>query len=146
MSAEDEAAVVQMLPPQFKLRRLERRGAWTKVQSDSNVGWVRMMHLGGGATLVNAQPLTAATGLLSEMEKALRGNENPRPRAQAGAMGIRGLTPEQLRVASANTQALAKVKTFSSSEEDAKRFALEAQLRRSNSAHAAMERVQGPVK
>ncbi len=126
---DDGAASIQSLPSQAKVQLLERKGAWSRVKTDSQTGWVRMMHLRGGITL--DEPATSSGssgGFLSGANRFFGGNKQGNMRAQSATLGVRGLSPEELKAASPNPQALATAKSFASTKADAEQFAKAANL------------------
>ncbi|MEO8385846.1 MAG: SH3 domain-containing protein, partial [Betaproteobacteria bacterium] len=54
-AADDTAKVVQSLPEKTEVKVLVRQGAWQQVRVGNNTGWVRMMHLRGGSSIVAEQ-------------------------------------------------------------------------------------------
>jgi hypothetical protein len=128
---DDASMLVQSLPAQTKVQVLERKGAWSRVKTDTQTGWVRMMHLRGGVTIEEAAPASSRTsggGFLSGFNRMLGGSQTSNQRAQSATIGIRGLSPEELKTATPNAEALAQMKSFASSKPDAERFAKDAPL------------------
>jgi hypothetical protein len=131
---DDAAALLRTLPEKTAVQQLERKGAWTKVQfgdpATREIGWVRMMHLRGGAVVVESQPASSG-GLFGSFGRLLGGNKsNGNLRAQNATVGIRGLSPEELTDATPNPAAVAKMKSFRVDKADAERFAREAKIAR----------------
>lgn len=128
---DDSSAVVRMLAPQTKVQVLERRGAWTRVKGvepEAPSGWVRMMHLRGEVVVEQAAP-QRGSGVMGGLNRLFGGSQQTAaPRAQSATLGIRGLSPEELQAASPNPQALAKVRGFSASKDEAATFAKTANL------------------
>ncbi len=130
---DDSASSLQSLPPQTKVQLIERKGAWSRVKTDSQTGWVRMMHLRGGITLEEQAPSTSSGGgFLSGANRFFGGNKQSNMRAQSATLGVRGLSPEELKAASPNPQALATVKSFASTKADAEQYAKAANLSSAN--------------
>ena len=125
---DDAAASLQSLLSQASVQLLERKGAWSKVKTESQTGWVRMMHLRGGVTLEEAPPQSKASGFLSRFNRMLGGSPQTNQRAQSATVGIRGLSPEELKAAAPNPQALAAAKSFAASKLEAEQFAKAASL------------------
>jgi hypothetical protein len=127
---DDASALLQSLAPQAKVQLLERKGAWSKVKTESLTGWVRMMHLRGGVVIEEAAPQqkSGGGGFLSSFNKLLGGSAQTNQRAQSATVGIRGLSPEELKTATPNAQALADMKALSSTKPDAEKFAKDAKL------------------
>ncbi len=128
---DDMSAVVRMLAPLTKVQVLERRGAWTRVRGiepEAPSGWVRMMHLRGEVTVEQAAP-QRGSGVMGGLNRLFGGSQQTAaPRAQSATLGIRGLSPEELQAASPNPQALAKVRGFAASKDEAASFAKVANL------------------
>ncbi len=126
---DDSASSLQSLSPQTKVQLVERKGAWSRVKTDSQTGWVRMMHLRGGITLDEPATTTGSSGgFLSGANRFFGGNKQGNMRAQSATLGVRGLSPEELKSASPNPQALATAKSFASTKADAEQFAKAANL------------------
>ncbi len=131
---DDAAASLQSLAAQAKVQLLERRGAWSRVKTDTQTGWVRMMHLRGGVVIEEARPASKSTGggFLSGFNRLLGGSPQTNQRAQSATIGIRGLSPEELKTASPDAQALSAMKNLSSSKPDAEKFAKDGKLARAD--------------
>ncbi|MEI6737373.1 MAG: SH3 domain-containing protein [Pseudomonadota bacterium] len=127
---DESAPLLQALSAQTKVQLIERKGAWSRVKTDSHTGWVRMMHLRGGVIL-EEQPQAGAKsggGFMSGFNKFLGGNQQSNQRAQSATLGVRGLSPDELQTATPNPQQLAAMKSFSANKPDAERFAKEVPL------------------
>ncbi len=140
-SPDDAAKLVRALPAKSSVQQLERRGAWTRVQviesaekatdkaSPKETGWVRMMHLRGGVVVVETQPASSGSGMMSSFNRFLSGGSGrSSTQAQSATVGIRGLSPEELKTASPDAAALAKMNTFKADKPESERFAKEAKL------------------
>jgi len=128
---DDAAASLQSLAAQAKVQVIERKGAWSKVKTETQTGWVRMMHLRGGVTLEEAPQSgskSSGGGFLAGFNRLLGGNQQTSQRAQSATVGIRGLSAEELKTASPNPQALADMKSFVCNKPDAEKFAREVNL------------------
>jgi hypothetical protein len=128
----DTATSLQSLPAQAKVQLIERKGAWSRVKADTadaKTGWVRMMHLRGSVIVEEAPQQTKSGGLLSGFNRLLGGNSQGNQRAQSATLGIRGLSPEELKTANPDAQQLAMMKSFAASKPDAERFAKEVPLK-----------------
>jgi hypothetical protein len=139
---EDAALSLQSLPAQAKVQLLERKGAWSRVKTESQTGWVRMMHLRGGVTIEEAQPQTKSGSFLSGFNRLLGGSQGS-AKAQNATLGIRGLSPEELQGAAPNPQALAKTKSFVVSKTDAEQFAKAANLAKADVPDPVAENKKG---
>ena len=133
---DDAAKVVRALPEKSAVQQLQRKGAWTMVQFTTGTdkspvketGWVRMMHLRGGVVVVAPQS-SSDGGFMSSFNRMLSGNSGrSSTQAQSATVGIRGLSPEELKTASPDAAALAKMNSYKSDKPEAERFAKEAKL------------------
>ena len=130
-SAPDDAAtVVKQLAEKAPLQLQERNGAWSQVKSANDTGWVRMMHLRGGATVV-ADEKSANAGWLSSFNRLLSGGGATRTgnqRAQSATVGIRGFSKEDVASAELNPAELEKLKRYQATDADANSFASQRRL------------------
>jgi hypothetical protein len=103
---------------------LARGGGWTQVDAGGQKGWVRVFHLRFPAT---ASTSDSGGGLLSGLSGALGGRQRSQ---QAGiqTVGVRGLSPEELKNASPDAEALKRMQSFRSDAPGAERFAREGKL------------------
>ena len=133
---DDAAKIVRALPEKSAVQQLQRKGAWTMVQFTTGTdkspvketGWVRMMHLRGGVVVVAPQS-SSDGGFMSSFNRLLSGNSGrSSTQAQNATVGIRGLSPEELKTASPDAAALAKMNSYKSEKPEAERFAKEAKL------------------
>ena len=135
---DDAAKVVRALPEKSTVQQLQRKGAWTMVQFTTGTdkspvketGWVRMMHLRGGVVVVDSPSSSSSGGgFMSSFNRLLSGNSGrSSTQAQNATVGIRGLSPEELKTASPDAAALAKMNSYKSEKPEAERFAKEAKL------------------
>ncbi len=129
---DDSASSLQPLAAQSKVQLLERKGAWSRVKTESQTGWVRMMHLRGGAVL-EEQPQSGSGGsFMSGVNRLLGGDRQTNTRAQSATLGVRGLSPEELKTATPNPQQLAALKSFAANKPEAERFAKEVPLNKTD--------------
>ena len=133
---DDAAKIVRALPEKSAVQQLQRKGAWTMVQFTTGTdklpaketGWVRMMHLRGGVVVVESQS-SSGGGFMSNFNRLISGNSGRSSiQAQSATVGIRGLSPEELKTASPDAAALAKMNSYKSEKPEAERFAKEAKL------------------
>ena len=120
-----ESRTLASLPENTEVKVLARGGGWTRVEAGGKAGWVRVFHL--------RFPTTAATesssggGLLSGITSAIGG----RPKGQQAGIqtvGVRGLSPEELKNASPDGEALKRMQSFGADKASAERFAREGKL------------------
>jgi Bacterial SH3 domain len=142
---DDSATVVKRLPEKTQLQLLERKSAWSRVKSGNDTGWVRMMHLRGGATVV-VDEQTATGSWLARMERLLSGSggnaRSSNQRAQSATVGIRGFSREDVASAELNPAELEKLKRFQASDAAATRLANERRLAFRSVAYLAQDAVE----
>lgn len=123
-----DSALIQSLPEKTTVQVLKKEGAWSQVKFGAKTGYVRMMHLRGGSTVVTEQQ-TSGGGFMASMNKLFLGDRERTGQTRQGAtVGIRGITEQDLRDAELNPVALAKMKTFIASEGAARNFATQGKL------------------
>lgn len=125
---DDSAPSLQSLAAQSRVQLLERKGAWSRIKTESQTGWVRMMHLRGGVTIEETPQPTKSGGFLTGFNRLLGGSQPTNQRAQSATLGVRGLSPEDLQTAAPNPQQLAALKSFAANKPEAERFAKEVPL------------------
>ena len=142
---EDTASVIKQLAEKAQLQLLERKGAWSRVKSGNDSGWVRMMHLRGGAT-VAVDEKTPSGSWLARMERLLSGStgssRTTNQRAQSATVGIRGFSREDVASAELNPAELAKLKRFQATDAAATRLANERRLAFHSVAYLARDAVE----
>ena len=122
--AGEQSATVARLNENTEVKVVARSGAWTRVEAGTQKGFVRGFHL--------RFPTTATTdssggGFLSGLSSALGG----RPKSQQAGIqtvGVRGLSPEDMKNAAPNNEALAKAQSYRADKPAAERFAREGKL------------------
>jgi len=125
-AGDDTAKVLQVLPEKTAVIVLQRQGAWQQVRVGANTGWVRMMHLRGGSSIVAEQSSPSSSGFLAAFSRLLASSvDRPRgqPRAQAATVGIRGFSREDVMNAELNPAELEKLKRFQASDASAQHLA-----------------------
>ncbi len=141
---DDAATVIKQLAEKSPLQLQERKGAWSRVKSGSELGWVRMMHLRGGATLVADQQQTTGGGWLSSMNRLLSGSSNnTNQRAQSATVGIRGFSKDDLAKAELNPAEFAKLKRYQATNADAQQLAVQGKLAFRSVAYLSQDAVDG---
>lgn len=121
-----EARTVAGLPEGAAVKVLERGGGWTRVDAGGQQGWVRIFHLRFPA--VAQQAASSASSPLSGLTSALgMGRETSRG-ATVATTGIRGLSPEDLKNASPDNAALARMQSYRADKAQAEQFAREGKL------------------
>ena len=120
----DQARTIASLRENTEVKVLQRGGGWTRVESAGQTGWVKVFHLRFPAT---AATESSGGGFLSGLTSAIAG----RPRTQQAGIqtvGVRGLSPEELKNASPDGEALQRMHSFAADKRAAERFAREGKL------------------
>ena len=142
---DDTARVVQSLADKTAVTVLVRQGAWQQVRVGTNTGWVRMMHLRGGSSVVAEQQSTSG-GYLAAFTRLLTssnsGTRSTSQRAQSATVGIRGFSKEDVAAAELNPVELEKLKRFTSSDGDGRRLASQGRLAFRSVAYLAQDAVE----
>jgi hypothetical protein len=120
----DQAKTIASLKENTEVKVLQRAGGWTKVESGGQAGWVKVFHLRFPAT---AATESSGGGFLSGLSSAIGGKPKTQ---QAGiqTVGVRGLSPEELKNASPDTESLKRMQSYAADKGSAERFAREAKL------------------
>jgi hypothetical protein len=120
-----DGKTVANLPADTEVKVIARGGSgWTQVDAKGQKGWVRVFHLRYPAT-VQAAP--SSGGFLSGITGAVGGRSNTQGTTIA-TTGIRGLSPEDLKNAAPNPEALAKAQSYRADKPAAERFARDGKL------------------
>lgn len=122
--AGDQAATVARLAENTEVKVVARAGAWTRVEAGAQKGFVRAFHLRFPAT---ATTDSGGGGFLSGLSSAIGG----RPKSQQAGIqtvGVRGLSPEELKNAAPNPEALARAQSYRADKPTAERFARDGRL------------------
>ena len=123
-SASDQAKTVASLKENTEVKVLQRGGGWTKVETGGQTGWVNVFHLRFATT---ATTDSSGGGFLGGLSSAIGG----RPKSQQAGIqtvGVRGLTPEELKNANPDAQALQRMQSYAADKANAERFAREGKL------------------
>ena len=122
--ASADAKTVATLAEKTPVKVLERGGGgWTRIDAGGQTGWIRVFHLRFPATVETS---SSGGGFLSGIT-GLGGGRTAQPTTIA-TTGIRGLSPEDLKNASPDLQALAKMQSYRSDKAAAERFAHDGKL------------------
>jgi len=116
---------VATLPENTPVKVIARGGGWTKVDANGQQGWVNVFHLRFAATVEKSS--SGGGGFLGGLSGMLGGNRQAQTSTIA-TTGIRGLSPEDLKNASPDPQALAKAESYRADKAAAERFAREGKL------------------
>lgn len=124
--ASAESRTLASLPQNSEVKVLARGGGWTRVESGGQAGWVRVFHLRFPATA--ATESSSGGGVLSGLASALGGGRQRGQQAGIQTVGVRGLSSEELKNASPDTEALRRMQSFRADRPAAERFAREGKL------------------
>lgn len=122
--AGDQASTVARLAENTEVKVVARAGGWTRVEAGTQKGFVRAFHLRFPAATATE---SSGGGFLSGLSSALGG----RPKSQQAGIqtvGVRGLSPDDLKNAAPNNEALAKAQSYRADKPAAERFAREGKL------------------
>lgn len=143
---DDSAAIIKQLNEKTPLQLQERKGAWSRVKSGNDSGWVRMMHLRGGATVAIDEKTTTG-GWLARMERLLSSSggsttRTSNQRAQSATIGIRGFSKEDVAAAELNPAELERLKRFQATDAEARNLASQRRLAFRSVAYLARDAVE----
>ena len=141
---DDSANVIKQLAERAPLQLQERKGAWSRVKSGNDVGWVRMMHLRGGATVV-VDEKSSSSGWLASMNRLLSGSASSsrtNQRAQSATVGIRGFSKEDVAKADFNPAEFEKLKRFQATDARAQTLANQGKLAFRSVAYLSQDAVE----
>ena len=119
-----EAATLAPLPENTAVKVLARSGGWTRVEAAGKSGWVRVFHLRFPA---QAQA-DSGGGIASGLSSALGFGKSRSQGTTIATTGIRGLSPEDMKNASPDPEALRRMQSYRADTAAAERFAREAKL------------------
>ena len=121
-----EAQTLGTLPENTAVKVLARGGGWTQIEAGGQKGWVRVFHLRFPATVEGS---SASSGNpLSGLSSALGFGRKTSQQTTIATTGVRGLSPEDVKNASPDTAALAKLQSYRADKATAERFARDAKL------------------
>ena len=115
----DQSNTVARLNENTEVKVVSRAGGWTKVDAGGKVGFVRAFHL-RFPTITSTE--SSGGGFLSGLSSAVGG----RPRSQQAGIqtvGVRGLSPEELKNANPDPEALKRMHSYRADNPGAERFA-----------------------
>jgi SH3 domain-containing protein len=121
-----EAQTLGTLPENTAVKVLARGGGWTQIEAGAQKGWVRVFHLRFPATVEGS---SASSGNpLSGISSALGFGRKTSQQTTIATTGVRGLSPEDVKNASPDTAAFAKLQSYRADKATAERFARDAKL------------------
>jgi hypothetical protein len=124
--AAADAKTLATLPDNTSVKVLQRAGGWTKVDASGQTGYVRVFHL-RFAAVVEQGSQSAGGNFLTGLTSAISGGGTAK-KTNIATTGIRGLSPEDLKNAAPNPEALAKAHSYRSDKPAAERFARDGHL------------------
>jgi hypothetical protein len=119
-----DARTLATLPENTSVKVLARGGGWTRVEASGQAGWLNVFHLRFPATA----DTSSSGGFGSGVGSFFSGGRNTSQKATIATTGIRGLSPEDIKNASPDPAALAKVQSYRADKPAAERFAREGKL------------------
>jgi hypothetical protein len=120
-----DARTVANLAEGAAVKVLERGGGWTRIDAGGQQGWVRVFHLRFPAV---AQASADSGGGLANLTSALGLGRDRSKGATVATTGVRGLSPEDLKNASPDNAALARMQSYRADKASAERFARDGKL------------------
>lgn len=120
-----DAKTVASLPDGTPVKVISRAGAWTQVDADGQKGWVNAFHLRFPVGVEKSG--SSGGGFLSGVTSALGGGRSSE-KTTIATTGIRGLSPEDLKSAAPDAEALAKAQSYRADKPAAERLAREGKL------------------
>jgi hypothetical protein len=119
-----DARTLATLPENTSVKVLARGGGWTRVEAAGQSGWLNVFHLRFAASA----DTSASGGIGSSIGSFFGGGRNTSQKATIATTGIRGLSPEDLKSASPDPAALAKMQSYRADKPSAERFARDGKL------------------
>ena len=119
-----DARTVASLPEGTAVKVTQRSGGWAKVEANGQSGWVRVFHLRFATT---AETSSSGGGFFSSLGSAFGGRSSTQ-KTTIATVGIRGLSPEDLKNAAPDAEALQRVQSYRADKATAERFAREGKL------------------
>jgi hypothetical protein len=123
-----EARTVTTLREGTAVKVLQRSGGWARVDAGGGqVGWIRVFHL-RFAAVAESGSSSGASGALSSIGSLFGGSRNTSAKTSIATTGIRGLSPEDLKNAAPDAEALKRAQGYRADKAAAERFAREGKL------------------
>ncbi len=119
-SASASGAVVARAAKGASVEILARQGGWTQISSGGRTGWVRIL-------AVRSTGQSASAGDVLGVVQA--GTSKRDPGKVVAVAGLRGLNEEELKQAKFNGNEIKKLDGYTSTRQDAERFARDAGLK-----------------
>ena len=122
-----EARTLTTLREGTPVKVLQRAGGWAKVDAGGQVGWIRVFHL-RMAAVTETGSSSGASGALSSIGSIFGGSRSTSSKTTIATTGIRGLSPEDLKNANPDPEALKRVQSYRADKAAAERFARDGKL------------------
>jgi hypothetical protein len=122
----NESRTVTTLAENTAVKIVARGGGWTQIEAGGQRGWVRVFHLRFPTTVDSTQ--SSSGGGLSSLTSALGFGRQKSQTATIATTGIRGLSPEDLKNANPDPEALRRMQGYRSDKPGAERFARDGKL------------------
>jgi uncharacterized protein YgiM (DUF1202 family) len=122
----NDARTLTTLAEGTAVKVISRGGAWTQVEAGGQRGWVSVFHLRFPVTVETSA--SSGGSALSSLTGALGFGRQASQQTTIATTGIRGLSPEDLKNASPDPAALAKMQSYRSDKAAAERFARDGKL------------------
>jgi len=119
-----DARTVTSLREGTQVKVTQRAGGWARVDAGGQAGWVKVFHLRFPAV---GEAGSSSGGALSGLTSLISGRSTTQ-RTTLATTGIRGLSPEDLKNANPDPEALKKMQGYRADKPAAERFAKEGKL------------------
>lgn len=123
-----DGKVLASIPENTAVKVLARGGAWTRVDANGQVGWVSVFTLRFPATVETSSSSSTGGNVLGGLTSLFGGGRQAEKPANIATTGIRGLSPEDLKNASPDEAALARMHGYRADKGSAERFARDGKL------------------
>ena len=125
--ASSDARTLASLREGTQLKVTQRASGWARVEAGGQSGWIRIFHLRFPVSAETTSGSSGVSGALSSLTSAISGRQTTQ-KATIATTGIRGLSPEDLKNASPDAEALRQVQSWRADKAAAERFAREGKL------------------
>ena len=124
--ASSDARAIATLRENTELRVTQRASGWARAEAGGQSGWVRIFHIRFPA-VAQGGTSSGVSGALSSLTSMVSGRSTTHSSTLA-TTGIRGLSPEDLKNATPDAEALQRMKSYRADKASAERFAKEGKL------------------
>ena len=123
-----DARTVATLREGTEVKVLQRAGGWARVEAGGQSGWIRVFHLRFAAVNEGTAQSSGVGGALSSFASSFGGSRQTSKSSTIATTGVRGLSPEDLKNASPDPEALKRVQSYRADKASAERFARDGKL------------------